>query len=77
LNADITKLASVKLNKVLAETGAKLICTVHDEILLEYPIAEAKHTNYLLHHCMVAAARRFLHLIPVVADVGVATSLGE
>jgi DNA polymerase I-like protein with 3'-5' exonuclease and polymerase domains len=49
LNADITKLALVKLSKVLAETGAKLICTVHDEILLECPIAEAKHISYLLH----------------------------
>lgn len=76
LNADITKLALVKLNKVLAETGAKLICTVHDEILLECPVAEAKHISYLLRHCMVAAARKFLHPIPVVVDVKVSTSWG-
>jgi DNA polymerase I len=76
LNADITKLALVKLNKVLAETGAKLICTVHDEILLECPVAEAKHISYLLHRCMVAAARKFLHPIPVVVDVKVSTSWG-
>lgn len=77
LNADITKLALVKLNKVLAETGAKLICTVHDEILLECPIGEAKHVSYLLHRCMVAAAQKFLHPIPVVVDVKVSTSWGE
>ncbi|NJO43535.1 MAG: bifunctional 3'-5' exonuclease/DNA polymerase [Cyanobacteria bacterium CRU_2_1] len=76
LNADITKLALVKLNKVLAETGVKLICTVHDEILLECPVAEAKHINYLLRRCMVAAARKFLHPIPVVVDVKVSTSWG-
>lgn len=76
LNADITKLALVKLNKVLAETGAKLICTVHDEILLECPVAEAKHISDLLHHGMVAAARKFLHPIPVVVDVKVSTSWG-
>lgn len=76
LNADITKLALVKLNKVLAETGAKLICTVHDEILLECPVAEAKHISYLLSRCMVAAARKFLHPIPVVVDVKVSASWG-
>ncbi|HIK08765.1 MAG TPA: bifunctional 3'-5' exonuclease/DNA polymerase, partial [Oscillatoriaceae cyanobacterium M33_DOE_052] len=53
LNADITKLALVKLNKVLVGTGAKLICTVHDEILLESPVAKAKYISYLLRRCMV------------------------
>uniref|UniRef100_A0A7C3PIV0 DNA polymerase I n=1 Tax=Oscillatoriales cyanobacterium SpSt-418 TaxID=2282169 RepID=A0A7C3PIV0_9CYAN len=76
LNADITKLALVKLNKVLAETGAKLICTIHDEILLECLVAEAKHISYLLHCCMVAAARKFLHPIPVVLDIKVSASWG-
>jgi DNA polymerase I len=77
LNADITKLALVKLNKVLAETGVKLICTVHDEILLECPVAQAKHISYLLHRCMVAAARKFLHPIPVVVDIKVSASWGD
>jgi len=76
LNADITKLALVKLDKVLAETGAKLICTVHDEILLECPVAEAKHIGDLLHRCMDAAARKFLHPIPVVVDIKVLASWG-
>jgi DNA polymerase-1 len=76
LNADITKLALVKLNKVLVGTGAKLICTVHDEILLECPDAETKYVSDLLHCCMVAAARKFLHPIPVVVDVKVSTSWG-
>lgn len=76
LNADITKLALVKLNKVLAETGAKLICTVHDEILLECPTAEVRPVSRLLHQCMIAAARKFLHPIPVVVDVRVSASWG-
>ncbi|OUC14545.1 MAG: DNA-directed DNA polymerase [Alkalinema sp. CACIAM 70d] len=76
LNADITKLALVKLNKVLVGTGAKLICTVHDEILLECPAAEAKHISYLLLRCMIAAARKFLHPIPVVVDIKVSASWG-
>ena len=66
----------MKLNKVLAETGAKLICTVHDEILLECPGGEAKYISYLLRCCMVAAARKFLHPIPVVVDIKVSASWG-
>jgi DNA polymerase-1 len=77
LNADITKLALVKLVKMLTDTRAKLICTVHDEILLECPVVEAKHMSYLLRRCMVAAARKFLHPIPVVVDVKVSASWGE
>jgi DNA polymerase-1 len=74
LNADITKLALVKLVKVLTDTRAKLICTVHDEILLECPAVEVEHVSRLLHRCMIAAARRFLHPIPVVVDVKISTS---
>lgn len=55
---------------------AKLIGTVHDEILLECPVAEAKPIGYLLRRCMVAAARKFLYPIPVVVDIKVSASWG-
>jgi DNA polymerase I len=74
LNADITKLALVRLGKALENTGAKLICTVHDEILLECPVAEVRHISCLLHQCMNAAARKFLRPIPVVVDIKVSAS---
>ncbi|MGV0029093.1 DNA polymerase [Phormidesmis priestleyi] len=74
LNADITKLALVKLVNPLVDTGAKLICTVHDEILLECPDAEVRRVRTLLHQCMIAAARKFLHPIPVVVNVKVSAS---
>ncbi len=77
LNADITKLALVKLGKALVDTGTKLICTVHDEILLECPDAETKYVSDLLHRCMIAAAQKFLHPIPVLVDVKVSASWGE
>jgi DNA polymerase I len=74
LNADITKLALVKLVKPLENTGANLICTVHDEILLECPAAEVEHVSRVLQRCMIAAARKFLHPIPVVVNVKVSDS---
>jgi DNA polymerase I len=76
LSADITKLALVKLVNPLVNTGAKLTCTVHDEILLECPAVEAKHVSDLLHRCMIAADQKFLHPIPVVVDVKVSASWG-
>jgi DNA polymerase I len=76
LSADITKLALVKLVKALADTEAKLIGTVHDEILLECPVAAVEPASRLLHHCMVAAARQFLHPIPVGVEVKVGASWG-
>ena len=76
LNADITKLALVKLVKVLADTGARLICTVHDEILLECPTVEMEHVSRLLNRCMIAAAQKFLYPIPVVVDIRVSASWG-
>jgi len=51
-----------------------LICTVHDEILLECPDAETKDVSDLLHRCMIAAAQKFMHPIPVLVDVKVSTS---
>lgn len=76
LNADITKLALVKLIKVLADTEAKLIGTVHDEILLECPAAEVEPVSLLLHRCMRVAAQKFLRPIPVVVDIKVSASWG-
>jgi DNA polymerase I len=49
---------------------------VHDEILLECPIAQVEPVSRLLHHCMVAAARKFLHPIPVGVEVEVGASWG-
>jgi DNA polymerase-1 len=76
LNADITKLALVKLSQMLTNKGTKLICTVHDEILLECPSAEVEQTISLLRRSMVRAACRFLHPVPVVVDVKASNSWG-
>ncbi|WP_414553145.1 bifunctional 3'-5' exonuclease/DNA polymerase [Anabaena sp. CCY 0017] len=69
LNADINKLAMAKLFQPLAETNAKLICIVHDEIILECPETMIDQVSHILHNCMVAAAQKFLSPIPVVIDI--------
>jgi DNA polymerase-1 len=71
LNADINKLAMVKLVKPLAKTNAKLICVVHDEIVLECAKNEVERVSRILHKCMVAAAEKFLNPVPVVVDISV------
>jgi DNA polymerase I len=76
LNADITKTALVRLLKPLLSTGAKLIGTLHDEILLECPIAAVERASQILQQCMLAAAQQFLDPVPVVVEVRSAGSWG-
>lgn len=74
LNADINKLAMVKLSTPLANFRTKLICVRHDEIVLECPETEVDQVSHILHNCMVAAAQKFLSPIPVVIDVKISNS---
>jgi DNA polymerase-1 len=76
LSADITKLALAKLFAPLKGTGAKLICVVHDEILLECPITEVEQVKTLLDSCMVSAGDKFLSPIPCEVEIKVLTSWG-
>ncbi|MBD2415101.1 DNA-directed DNA polymerase [Nostoc calcicola FACHB-389] len=74
LNADINKLAMVKLSTPLAKFRTKLICVRHDEIVLECPETEVDQVSHILHNCMVAAAQKFLNPIPVVIDIKTSNS---
>lgn len=74
LNADINKLAMVKLSTPLAKFRTKLICVRHDEIVLECPETEVDQVSHILHNCMVAAAQKFLSPIPVVIDIKTSNS---
>lgn len=73
-SADITKLAISRLDRALKGTGAKLIGTVHDEILLECPEQTAKEASRILKDVMVKAGEVYLKQIPVVVEVKVASS---
>jgi DNA polymerase-1 len=74
LNADINKLAMAKLSKLLTKTNAKLICVVHDEIVLECPENEIERVSQMLQRCMIAAAEKFLNPVPVVVDINASDS---
>ena len=70
-SADITKIAIAKLFKTLGKTDAKLIGTVHDEILLECPEQQVATVSRILQKCMVSAAAQFLNPLPVLVEVQV------
>lgn len=76
LSADITKLALAKLFTPLNRTAAKLICVIHDEILLECPIAEVETVRALLKRSMVWAGNKFLTPIPCEVDIQMIDSWG-
>lgn len=66
--ADIIKLAMVRVDRKLRETGMKsrLILQVHDELLLECPPEEVEQAKQLLRECMESVME--LH-VPLLADV--------
>lgn len=75
--ADITKKALVLLPDALAGTGAKLIGTVHDEILLECPEATALDAARILQKVMVKAGQVYLKLVPVEVEAKVVDSWAD
>jgi len=77
LSADIIKLALTLLFKSLQGTNAKLICVVHDEILIECPVAEVESVKVLLERSMVKAGNKFLNPISCEVEVKELDSWGE
>ncbi|MBW4571977.1 MAG: bifunctional 3'-5' exonuclease/DNA polymerase [Tolypothrix carrinoi HA7290-LM1] len=73
-SADITKIAIAKLFTILGKTDAKLIGTVHDEILLECPEKQVAPVSKILQKCMLSAAAQFLNPLPVKVSIQVARS---
>ena len=75
--ADITKAALAKLPIALKETGARLIGTVHDEILLEAPENVANQAAQILQRVMEQAGHQYLRKVPVKAEVAIVNSWAE
>ena len=73
LNADITKLALVKLTGWLP-FDAHVIGMLHDEVLVECSEGMAAKVSSLVHRCMEQVAQRLLEPIPVIVDVQVGKS---
>jgi DNA polymerase I-like protein with 3'-5' exonuclease and polymerase domains len=75
--ADIMKQAMVMLYPFLENTDIHIIGTVHDELLLESPQEEAEKAAYLLKETMVRAGQKFLNMVPVEAEVVIASNWAE
>jgi len=75
--ADINKRALALLPEALNGTGAKIVSTVHDEIILEAPQESAQQAALTLQKTMEKAGREYLREVPVVIDVSVANSWAE
>jgi DNA polymerase I-like protein with 3'-5' exonuclease and polymerase domains len=57
----------------LADTGAKIIGTVHDEIILEVPEGVAVEAAVTLKETVIQAGKAFLNKVPIEVEV----TLGE
>jgi len=69
--ADIMKKALSMLPQDLNGTNAKIIGSVHDEIILEVSEAQTDIVAKILKDTMEEAGRHFLKTVPVVADVNI------
>lgn len=71
-NADITKYALVFLYKSLKSYNAKLVNTVHDEIVVEAPEDKVKEVKELLEKEMVRAGKEVVKLVPMIVEAEIA-----
>ena len=71
-NADMTKLALIGLNEALQGYDARVVNTVHDEIVVEAREDQADAVCKIVEHEMVKAGGALITLVPVVADAKIA-----
>jgi DNA polymerase-1 len=61
----------------LADTGAKIIGTVHDEIILEVPDSLAGEAAMILKETMIEAGEVYLGKVQIEVEVTVADTWAE
>ena len=76
-SADITKKALGILPGKLIGTGAKIIGTVHDEIILEVPEDKAESIAEILKDAMIKGGSEFLKKVPIEVEVTISDSWAE
>ena len=67
--ADIMKCALALLHVALTGTDVKLLCCIHDELLVEAPKAQAEEVAEIVENTMKEAGRRFLRHVPLDVEV--------
>ncbi|MEK7395986.1 MAG: DNA polymerase [Candidatus Poribacteria bacterium] len=75
-NADMTKLALIWIRNKIKERNidAKLINTVHDEIVIECAAGIADEAAEIMRDCMVKAGEYYLHKLPVEVEYAISDS---
>ncbi|HEY7914477.1 MAG TPA: DNA polymerase [Blastocatellia bacterium] len=71
-SADIIKRAMALLYDALKPVEARMINSVHDEIVVEVAEEDAAECASIIEHEMVAAAREFIRSVPVLVDTTIA-----
>jgi len=61
----------------LADIGAKIIGTVHDEIILEVPEGVKDDSARILREPMIEAGKAYLSRVPVEVEVTIADTWAE
>ena len=77
LSADITKKALGLLPQRLVDTGAQIIGTVRDEIILEVPEEMADDAPAILRQTMIEAGKAYLIRVPVEVEVVIGEAWAE
>ncbi|MDQ2806165.1 MAG: DNA polymerase [Chloroflexota bacterium] len=70
-NADMTKIALVFLRTALQGFDARVVNTVHDEIVVEVRADQAEAVKEIVEHEMVRAGEQILQKVPIVADAAI------
>jgi len=68
-SADITKKALCILHDRSQGSGIKIIGCIHDEIIIEAPVAETEIAAQILRESMIDAGKMYLKDVPVLVDV--------
>jgi DNA polymerase I len=75
--ADITKKALGLLPQRLANTGARIIGTVHDEIILEVPDEKTNDAAVISRETMIEGGETYLSRVPIEVDVTIGNTWAE
>jgi DNA polymerase-1 len=73
-SADITKVAMIELDAALAGTDAKIVNTIHDELVVECDESIADATRDAVERTMTHAGQQFIRSIPVVVETSVSVA---
>jgi DNA polymerase-1 len=75
MGADLIKLVMAEVYEKISSQDAKIIGSIHDEILLEVQAERAEEYARLLKEIMQRVGSKLLHIVPVKAEVKILATL--